>query len=178
MKSKSSIFLLIIFLFVACQVEEKQLEGVLTNSQTFYNLEGTHNYPRINFYGRLTNSTNSAINLKFEDRAYNSSQLDQFIWVLEKDTLNLLCYSLNEVSDQEVKIEPDSVVQIGLRTDLLDFWDEEKNELSDSTYYKNLLKSYSEKGKIYFINNDGELILMKRKSPFRIIEGYKKPPAG
>ena len=164
---------MVLFFSLACQVEKRSLEGIITNAQTFYTLEGSHNYPRIHFYGQLKNYSNSSINLDFENRAHSSSQLNQFIWVIEKDTLNLLCYNLNDDSEQQVDIDPDSIAQFGLRTNLLDFWNQERNEISDSTYYKKLLKGYSEKGTIYFIDNNGKLILMNRKSPFHIVEGFK-----
>ncbi|WP_020402235.1 hypothetical protein [Gracilimonas tropica] len=172
---KETILPILIILFLAlssCKKSETVPKGVLTNSQIHYDLVGTHNYPRIHFFGRIENFSKDSIKVILENRSQVSSRLNQFLWFLEDDTLQLISYSFDNIGEQKVSIPPDSTFRFVLRTGDLAFWDEDKMELSDSTYYKNMLINNSTKGEIYFVTQTGERILMGRKEPFQIIEGY------
>lgn len=172
---KETILPILIILFLAlssCNKPESVPKGVLTNSQIHYDLIGSHNYPRIHFFGRIENLSTDTVKVNFEDRFQVSSHLNQFLWFLENDTLKLISYSFENLGEREVLIPPDSSSRIVLRTGDLAFLDDDKLELSDSTYYKNMLRENSSKGDIYFIDATGKRILMERKEPFQIIEGY------
>lgn len=172
---KEPILSILIILFLAlssCNKPETEPKGVLTNSQIHYDLIGTHNFPRIHFFGRIENISKDSVSVSLEYRSQAGSHLNQFLWFLEDDTLKLISYSFENLREEKVVIPPDSTFRIVLRTGDLAFWDEDKMELSDSTYYKNLLRKHSTEGEIYFIDETGNRILMERKEPFQIIEGY------
>jgi len=173
MKENILPILVILFLVLSsCNKPESVPKGVLTNSQIHYDLVGTHNYPRIHFFGRIENFSKDSVKVILENRSQVSSRLNQFLWFLEDDTLKLISYSFDNLREREVMVPPDSSFRIVLRTGDLAFFKENKMELSDSTYYKNMLRKNSNKGEIYFIDETGKRIQMERKESFQIIEGY------
>ncbi|MEP1150934.1 MAG: hypothetical protein ABJH08_04310 [Balneola sp.] len=150
---------------------------MLTNSQIFYDLDGPNSYPRIHFFGRMENSSKDTTNITLENRFQVTSHENQFLWFLESDTLKLIVNSFSGRSEGKFEILPDSTFLLVLVTGYSAFWDENRKELSDSTFYKNLLRKSSTEGKIYFVEESGNRILMERKEPFHIIEGYQRLPS-
>ena len=174
MKAFIPVFIIVFLTLLSCNKHEPEVKGVLTNSQIFYDLIGTHNFPRIQFFGRIENISKDSVNITLEGRHQASSHLNQFLWVLESDTLKLIVNSFHGLSEEKINIPPDSTYRLVLRTGDLAFWDENRMELADSTYYKNLLRKHSTEGKVYFVDKTGNRILMERKEPFHIIEGHQR----
>lgn len=177
MKAITPLLIILFLSLLSCSKYDSGQKGVLTNSQIFYDLIGTHNYPRIHFFGRIENSSKDTVNITLENRFQVASHLNQFLWFQESETLKLMANSFSGRSEGKIEILPDSAFRLVLVTGNSAFWNENRKELSDSTFYKNLLRKRSIEGKIYFVDESGNRILMERKDSFQIIEGYQRLPS-
>ncbi len=171
MRKYFSILFLITFFVAGCK-NKQGVNGHISNSQISINLVGSHSYPTIYFYGQINNTSSSPLKINYENRALSSSQFEQFYWTVDNDTLQLLNYHPdNPLDDEAATILPDSGISIALRPPLLHFFEGDKNQLSDSTYYKKVLEKYSEKGTIYFIDRNNNWVPLKRKNTYKTLQG-------